>query len=146
MQRCAACRGAGISGVCNVAIGWLTALKIVPWGEVIEAAPALVSSARKFLNRSQQPPVEAAPAGAVLERESPLAQLQSRVDRLEAGVVRLGEQQQSSAALIENLAEQNAQLVAAVDRLRKRLGAALGGLGVLALALGGLAWSSWLSQ
>lgn len=127
-----------------MAIGWLTALKIVPWGEVIEAAPALVSSARKFLNRSQQPPFEAAPAGAALERESPLVQLQARVDRLEAGAARLAEQQQASAALIENLAEQNAQLVAAIGLLRKRLAAALLGVGVLTLALGAVAWSSWL--
>ncbi len=130
-----------------MAIGWLTALKIVPWSDVIEAAPALVSNARKFLNRSQQPPLDERPLAAdALNGDAPGARLQARVDQLEAGVARAGEQQQASAALIEKLAQQNAQLVVAVDALRKRWTAALVALVLQALVLGWLAWPAALGR
>ncbi len=124
-----------------MAIGWLTALKIVPWSDVIEAAPALVSSARKFLNRSQQAPLDERPLAAEASQgDASGTRLQARVDQLEAGFARVLEEQQASAALIEKLAQQNAQLVVAVDGLRKRWTAALVALVVQALLLGGLAW------
>lgn len=121
-----------------MAIGWLTALKIVPWSDVIEAAPALVSSARKFLNRSQEqsPPSDT----QALERQGAPADLHLQVEQLEAAVARLSDRQQASAALIETLAEQNARLVVAVDGLRKRLALAGAVLVLLTMAVGWLAW------
>jgi hypothetical protein len=118
-----------------MAIPWMLALKVIPWGDVIEAAPAVVKSARKIFTRSQQVDT---PAATV----EPGADLQQRVQQLESGVTQLLEQQRASAQLMETLAEQNARLVQAVEilRVRTRLLLVLGA--VLAVALVGvLAWS-----
>lgn len=130
-----------------MAIGWLTALKVVPWNDVIEAAPLVVNSARKFFSRTQQPApaagAEDRPAEAI-ERLSPLAQLEGRVDQMAANVAQLDERQQASAALIQSLAEQNAQLVEALDLLRKRC--AMLAIGVATLTLCGGAALVWFGR
>ena len=98
-----------------MALGWMTALKVIPWSDVIEATPGIVKGARKMFSRSQQvepqPPTSATESGA---------DLPERLVQLEATVARLSEQQQASAQLIETLAEQNARIVQAIDILRVR--------------------------
>ncbi|HET7794771.1 MAG TPA: hypothetical protein VFL64_15420 [Rhizobacter sp.] len=117
-----------------MAISWLSALKVIPWGDVIEAAPQVVKGARKMFTRTQQPE-PAAPA-------APAADPAERVSQLEARVARLQEQQQASAQLMETLAEQNARLVEAVEILRVRTRFLLVVSGVLAVVLAGtIAWS-----
>ena len=32
-----------------MAVGWVTALKLVPWGDVLEATPQILQSAKKLL-------------------------------------------------------------------------------------------------
>jgi hypothetical protein len=118
-----------------MAISWMSALKVIPWGDVIEAAPAVVKGARKIFTRSQQ--VDS-PAATV----EPGADLQQRVQQLESGVTQLLEQQRASAQLMETLAEQNARLVQAVEILRVRTRLLLLSSAVLTVALVGLiAWS-----
>lgn len=114
-----------------MAISWISALKVIPWGDVIEAAPGLVKGARKVFSRGEAPPAEAAPAAGA---ESP----QARIERLEAAVERLVQQQQASAALVESLAEHNAQVVAAVEVLRLRSKLLGGACAVLLAGLVGL--------
>jgi hypothetical protein len=97
-----------------MAIGWMTALKVIPWGDVIEATPGIVKSARKIFARSQQAE-EAATAPAAQSGDP-----SSRIAQLEASLAALAEQQKASAQLIETLAEQNARIVEAVDTLRVR--------------------------
>jgi hypothetical protein len=110
-----------------MAIGWLTALKVIPWSDVIEATPGIVKGARKIFNRGQQAdvPVPAAPGAAAPDR----------VAQLEAALAQLHEQQQASAQLIETLAEQNARIVEAVQILRVRTRLLMVASGVLALLL-----------
>lgn len=119
---------------------WLSVLKLVPWGDVIEAAPQVLQAAKKLLKSSSKgAPDEAALAGAQGSAAQPvevqLQQLHERAARIERG-------QRDCVALIESLAQQNASLVQTVDALRKhnrRLGWALA---VLALLCAGalLAW------
>ncbi|RYF06430.1 MAG: hypothetical protein EOO31_09905 [Comamonadaceae bacterium] len=116
-------------------VGWMTALKLVPWGDVIEATPQIMQAARKLLGSTQKPATASAPLGAGGPPVDPVHALQQRVDQL-------GEEQRASAVLIQSLAEQNAQLVRAVDALRVRsqrlvLGATA--LGVVTVGL--LAWA-----
>jgi len=95
-----------------MAVGWMTALKLVPWGDVIEATPQILQAARRLLGQTQKGPATTAaplPNGT----EDGLAALRQRVQALEA-------EHQASAVLIGSLAEQNAQLVRAVDALRVR--------------------------
>ena len=120
---------------------WMTALKLVPWGDVIEATPQILQSARKLMGKTTRAGNNAEPAAATLTSDdgtsSPtshavqLAQLRDRVTQLE-------QEQRDSAALIQSLAEQNAVVIKAVDALRQRnqrLTFATMALGVLGLGL-----------
>ncbi|HEX2011377.1 MAG TPA: hypothetical protein VJN44_10600 [Roseateles sp.] len=122
-----------------MAISWLTALKAVPWADVIEATPVIVKGARRLFKRSQDEAAEQAePSGP----PQTLAEALDRLQRLEGELAQLSQQQADSAALLQSLAEQNAQLVAAIEvlRLRSRLLLWLcGGLSAAAAAV--LAWS-----
>lgn len=43
-----------------MAIPWLMALKVIPWGDVIEHAPSVLKAARKLMDRQPpQPPGQA---------------------------------------------------------------------------------------
>ena len=117
-----------------MAVSWWSALKVIPWGDVIDAAPSVVKGARKMFARTQTfdpgpPPGDAAaPSG-----------LQERVARVESGLAQLQEQQQASAKLLETLAVQNERLVEAVEILRVRTRLLLVVSGALVLACAGLA-------
>jgi hypothetical protein len=128
-----------------MAIPWLTALKIIPWSDVIEATPALVKGARKLFTRSQEEAQQSTqpgvPAGAAPPQT--LAEALLRLQQLEAEQGQLARQQADSAALLQSLAEQNARLVAAIEQLRQRSKLLLYATGVLsALALALLAWAA----
>jgi hypothetical protein len=93
---------------------WMLALKVIPWGDVIEHAPKVLKSARKLLDKQDDgeldvpltPPREGGDAAR-------LAALEADQARLQADLKQLAE---TSTAL----AEQNARLIAAVDVLRWR--------------------------
>ncbi|NML15342.1 hypothetical protein [Azohydromonas caseinilytica] len=123
-------------------MGWLSALRLVPWSEVIEAAPGLVRGARRIFDRSQELPAAEALAEATAPTADPTAALQAQVQQLTARLDELTAQQQASAGLIETLSEHNARLVEAVQTLRLQLrwltaGAAVLAVAVVALALRG---------
>jgi len=121
-----------------MAVSWLSALKVIPWGDVIDAAPSVVKGARKMFARTQaaEPPATAPDTG------EPVG-FQERVAQLESALGQVREQQQATAKLLETLAEQNARLVEAVDILRVRTRLLLVVSGVLVLACAGLAVWGW---
>lgn len=106
-------------------LSWLSAIKLIPWGDVVQATPGVVKGARDLWSRTRKAKGEAPPQEAVPLGDA--AQLAQRLRQLE-------EEQLEASQLINALAEQNAQLVAALDKLRRRV-RALAALGVL-LALG----------
>ena len=93
-----------------MAIPWITALKMVPWGDVIEAAPSVIKTAKGLLKKSPAPndaapapspassAVTSTPADAGELALQHIIQLQKRIDQLEHA-------QQASAAVIEQMAE-----------------------------------------
>jgi hypothetical protein len=115
----------------------MSALKVIPWGDVIEATPGIVKGARKIFARTQQAEDTVAHPEA-----TGVADLPARVAQLESSLTELAEQQKASAQLIETLAEQNARIVEAVEILRVRTRLLIGGCVVLAVALAAaVAWS-----
>jgi hypothetical protein len=92
-----------------MAIAWLTALKVIPWGDVIQHAPKVLSAARKLLDRS---PAEPPPTK--------------------------DEFQERMAKTLADLAEQNTRLVNAVEVLRVRTRILMWVTVLLALAVGWL--------
>lgn len=134
-----------------MAVSWLTALKAVPWADVIEAAPGLAKSAKGFFKRTQEstPPATetAAQPAATGDLGDAWAQAQQRIASLESRLAQVAERQQAAAALIDTLATQNARLVAAVDVLGQRCQTLKWALWVVALvAVGAWVWVAVLAR
>ncbi|MDR3370887.1 hypothetical protein [Rhodoferax sp.] len=108
-----------------MAIGWLSVLKMVPWGDVIETAPKVAVGAKKLWNSVGKKRVDASNAptipGALAEVDAPVTALQTQVLELQLAVAELHQQMLESSALIGSLAEQNTQLIARVEVNRKRV-------------------------
>jgi hypothetical protein len=117
---------------------WWTALKLVPWGDVIEATPQIVQAAKKLMGKTRAAAEPASGALADAALGTAATPLEAQVQALAQRVVQLEQEQRDSAALIESLAEQNAVVVRAVEALRKRSQRLTVAVGVLAVACGAL--------
>ena len=110
-----------------MALPWLTALKVIPWGDVIEHAPAVLRGARRLLERQRTAPAPFTPPSHAMPPD--LAALQQQL-------VEMQRQQASDMTqlmqTVTELAEQNERLVEAVEVLRWRT-RWLGGLSVVLL-------------
>ncbi|MBL0917288.1 MAG: hypothetical protein IBJ14_01150 [Hydrogenophaga sp.] len=105
-----------------MAIPWIAALKIIPWGDVIEHAPKVLNAARKLLDKQKAPSVSV-PAGPPLDpaAEPPsLGELRNRLIEARQLIDQQAAAQQQMAQTLTELAEQNARLVEAVQLLRVR--------------------------
>ncbi len=128
-----------------MAISWVAALKMVPWTDVIQAAPHVLKAAKGLIKKS--PEQEAADAMASAPSSTgPQTSLPSnagelalqQVAQLEARVQQLEAAQRASAQVLEQMAEQQAQIVQTVGLLRTgatRLAWACGVLGLCVLGL-----------
>lgn len=120
-----------------MAVGWMSVLKMVPWGEVIDNAPKVAHGARKLWSAVGQKPAAAPqPADA---QASPLAVVQAQLAELQARSAELHQQMLESSALIESLAEQNTELIRQLDINRRRL-LWLAGACLVMAALFGFHW------
>lgn len=105
---------------------WLLALKVIPWGDVIEHAPKVLNAARKMVDRQREQrqsagdTSSAAPASASGVAAVTAQQLQTRLDAAHQRIDTLLQAQDQLTQTVAELAEQNARLVAAVDVLRLR--------------------------
>ena len=125
-----------------MALPWLMALKVIPWGDVIEHAPTVLKAARKLMERERAEPVSNTITGVDLSSES-LPSLGELKNRLISAQVQIDGHAQTQAQLTETLAalaEQNAQLVSAVEVLRLRTRLLVWGMALLALTM---AWWVW---
>ena len=109
-----------------MAIGWLTLLKAVPWVEVARKAPEVAESAKKLWNtiakNSAKTEVEVqSETNSFASDEHGTDWLKERLAANEAAYADLHKQMLTSAELIKTLAEQNAQLINAIELQRKRL-------------------------
>lgn len=113
-----------------MAIGWLTVLKLVPWGDVIENAPKVAQGAKKLWNTVGKKPASSpaegftptqAGQGALSGHDAAVAALQVQVAELQLATADLHQQMVESSALIQSLAEQNNQLIQRVEVNRKRV-------------------------
>ena len=93
--------------------GWLTAFKVIPWGDVIAAAPTVARGARKLWDSIREKP--AGPASGPAP-DSP----EGRVRTLELQLTDMRNELAASTELINSLAQQNQRLVEAVGILRVR--------------------------
>ena len=121
-----------------MAVGWVTALKLVPWGDVLEATPQILQAAKKLLGSTRQGTADAAAGTLTRANDTTTPPVALQLQQLRERVARLEQEQQESAVLIQSLAEQNAQVVQAVEVLRlrnQRLTAAIALLGAVCAGL-----------
>ena len=120
---------------------WMTALKLVPWGNVMEATPQVLQAAKKLMGKTRAASTVPVVSTLAATGETPATLVEAELEHLRERVVQLEQEQQNCAALIQSLAEQNAVVIRAVEALRvrnQRLGGALLVLGVL--VAGVLVW------
>jgi hypothetical protein len=122
-----------------MAIPWLAALQMVPWGQVIEHAPKVLAKAQELLRR-RQVSTDPASGDGVIEPLSPMAsadpaQLRERLDRLQARVEQQALVVEQQSQMLAELAEQSANLIAAIDGQRRQLRRTRYALVMLALLL-----------
>jgi len=113
-------------------IGWMTVLKLVPWGDVIKSAPVVAEGAKKLWDSVGKDKSAAASSPHRVDQTPPADGSGARLLAAEAEIATLHEQMQASSALIKALAEQNAELVRRVETNRRRLLWLVAGVAVLA--------------
>jgi len=105
-----------------MAFNWLIAFKVIPWGDVIAAAPTVAKTARDLWRSLKKArPGDAAgthaasdiPAASVLPVEEQLRALRAELAETRAQLV-------STTELLGTLAEQDEKLIKAVEALRMR--------------------------
>ncbi len=121
---------------------WMTALKIIPWGSVVESAPHIVKAAKHIFSATKRNASDSSVAPDWGTSDVPVS-LDKRVRLLEAKIVELSDEQRSLAELVKSLAEQNAVMVEAIDVFRVRVKILLVAFVLLAGSLGGVLF--WLS-
>lgn len=129
-----------------MAISWISALKMVPWADVIKATPQVVKAVQGMLKKKDAQAEHQAQADAAQQAAQHLSPPRSSgeqalllIQGLEERVAQLEQSQRQSLEIIEKLAQQNAQIVATVGALRtgaQRLAWASGILGICVIGLG----------
>ncbi len=104
-----------------MAIGWLTVLKLVPWGDVIENAPKVAQGAKKLWKSVGPKPAVVLVPETSLPAGTSLQDLLAQVQQLQIATTELHQQMRDSSELIQSLADQNTQLIGRVEANRKRL-------------------------
>ena len=123
-------------------IPWLTVLQSVPWSDVVRNAPKVAAGAKKLWDNVAHKGAAAqdpADTTSTVEAEPTLLSLKADVMALRAGSMLLQQQLAESSALVSELAEQNTQLIAGMQALRRKhkrmLWALLAVAGIALLAL-----------
>ena len=88
-----------------MAAGWVAALKLVPWGDVIEATPQILQAAKKLLGTTRKGNAEAAAGALEGAGGEPAIPVALQLEHLRERVAMLEQEQQESAVLIQSLAE-----------------------------------------
>ncbi|PZO09953.1 MAG: hypothetical protein DCF26_23365 [Burkholderiales bacterium] len=106
-----------------MALPWLLALKVIPWGDVIEHAPKVLNAARKLMDRQKSPAsptVNPKPLDLAADAQPSLGELKNRLIEARQLIDQQAEVQLQMTQTLGELAEHNARLVAAVELLRVR--------------------------
>ena len=121
-----------------MAIPWLIAIKLIPWGDVIEHAPSVLKSARKLMDRQPHQPSDQTSTPATITPVSAvpsLGELKNALIDMQGQIQRQAQTQRELTETLAELAAQNACLIKTVEVLRLR---------TRVLVLGSVAMLVWL--
>lgn len=114
-----------------MALNWIAAFKLIPWKDVAAVTPDILKGAKNLWSRTRKSGAKASEGQDDVGYDGSVA----GINRLVARIGELEAEQRSASDLINALAEQNAQLVAAVAVLRIRTRALLALFVLSALAI-----------
>ena len=117
-------------------MSWLTALKVIPWAQVIEHGPKVVDKARELLNKQAQAMQADSPASPAQDSQDVQA-LRQHLAGLEVQLHALQDDARSQAQTLAELAEQQVALMGVIQRLRRWIVALAVGV---AASVAGWAW------
>jgi hypothetical protein len=128
-----------------MAIPWLSALKVIPWGDVISHAPSVLEKARDLMARkpAEVPPHSMATPNVHDEVPS-FGELKNRLLDASLQIEGLQQRQAELAQTVSELAEQNAALVSAVSSLRQTVRWMVVGLVLTFVGVGALALRTYI--
>ena len=127
-----------------MAIPWLSALKVIPWGDVISHAPSVLEKARDLMARKTADAAPQPMATPNTHDEVPsLGELKNRLLAANQQIDGLQQQQLQLSQTVAALAEQNAALVSAVSGLRQTLRLLVMGLALAFMGLGALTYAQF---
>ncbi|MFN4352199.1 MAG: hypothetical protein ACK4F6_15460 [Hylemonella sp.] len=111
-----------------MATGLFSVLRLVPWGEVIRNAPKVAEGAKGLWDKVSgrpapppPPPVDDKEQDQLQAEAHAIVKLRSELRATKTAVSELQAQMLAATELINDLADQNAQLVQGVEALRRRL-------------------------
>lgn len=128
-----------------MAIPWLAALKVIPWGDVISHAPTVLEKARELIDRKRGGSDAAASSMATPNEPASdvpsLGELKNRLLAAQNQIDQLHTHQAQMAQTLTDLAEQNAALVVMVGALRAKQRALI--VVVLVLVILSFSWAAF---
>src|SRR5262245_35630732 len=106
-------------------VPWPVILKAIPWGEVVAAAPKVLDQAKKLVAAARRTDGGSS-AGAEASvpahaSDGALPVIEARLSSVEGRIEDMAREALSSAELVKSLAEQNAQLIQAVQILSSKV-------------------------
>lgn len=104
-----------------MSFGVLGVLKIVPWADVITAAPAVVGGARKLWGALANHAVPSDQQAVGAAGHDTMASLSAKLTAVETEAADLHGQLLAATVIISSLAEQNASVIARMDTTRKQM-------------------------
>ncbi|MFH1602609.1 MAG: hypothetical protein ABIH03_01735 [Pseudomonadota bacterium] len=119
-----------------MAVNWIASFKHIPWTKVLTVAPSIADGARKLWSgiTKKDALIPKPPAQEKAYSPDPvISAIEKQMQALELRAAELGKELVLSSEIIDKLAEQQSQLVQAVDVLRVRTRALIWVCGFLAL-------------
>jgi len=121
---------------------WPAIFRAIPWGEVVAAAPKVLDQAKKLVSAARRTDSSAsggAEASASTQAPvGPLPEIDARLSRVEGRIEEIAGEAVTSAEVVKSLAEQNAQLVQALQVLSSKVRRLIVVVVALTLVVGGL--------
>ncbi len=127
-----------------MAIPWLSALKVIPWGDVISHAPSVLEKARDLMARkTADVPSHSMATPNVHDDVPSLGELKNRLLTASMQIDELQQRQTQLTQTVSELAEQNAALLSAVSGLRQTLRLVVVGLALAFVGLGAVTYTQF---
>lgn len=103
---------------------WSTVFRMIPWGQVIDHAPEVIDAAKRLYGQltKNKPTEENDIEIATLNEDlTDTERLQLMIESNRQELFKLHQDIEVSSKLINELAEQNAQMIGEIEKLRKRI-------------------------